>query len=383
MPARKKILRVSTIPLSLRTFCMELMMEMSDEYDVVAVSSPGDELDDIAARGIRTVAVKMKRKISPLNDIRSLMRLVRVIHREKPDMVHSITPKAGLLAMAAAWIARVPVRLHTFTGLVFPTSTGMKRSILKTTDRLTCAFATHIHPEGEGVRADLMREQITTKPMRVLGHGNIKGIDLEEFYPNPATDADCRRLHRELRIPLNAIVFTYVGRMAGDKGINELVSAFDTLSKTHPRAWLLMVGVDDEDDRVSDTTIDTVDNNHRIVYIPRWVSDVRPYLTMSTAFVLASYREGFPNSVLEAGAMGKPSIVTDINGSREIITDGYNGHVIQPRDTAALVKAMELYCDDPGISAQLGANAKANIEEKFSAPYVRACLREYYREILG
>ena len=181
MDGKVKIIRASTVPESLDTFCRGLLSELQQEcgYEVVAVSSPGDRLDTLAAReGVRTVAVPMERHISPLKDLKSLWRLLRVFRRERPAMVHSMTPKAGLLSMMAAWICRVPVRLHTFTGLVFPTATGLTQKILVFTDRLTCACATHIVPEGEGVRNDLTSYRITAKPLKVLGHGNVRGIDL-------------------------------------------------------------------------------------------------------------------------------------------------------------------------------------------------------------
>ena len=152
-----KILRVTTVPGSLNIFCRGLLRELQEQdgYEVVAVSSPGDAMREIEEReGVRTVAVPMERHISPLRDLRSLWRLVRVFRRERPDMVHSIEhPRQALLWHVAAWITRVPVRVHMFTGLVFPTATGLKRRILMVTDRLTCACATHVLPEGEGVNA--------------------------------------------------------------------------------------------------------------------------------------------------------------------------------------------------------------------------------------
>lgn len=150
MSEKKKIIRTATVPLSLDLFCRGLLRELSQEYDVVALSSPDPELEDIRKReGVRTVGVPMRRKIGPFHDLVSLLRLFRIFRKERPDMVHSITPKAGLLSMAAAWLARVPVRVHTFTGLIFPYEKGWKRQLLLVTDRITAACATHVIPEGE------------------------------------------------------------------------------------------------------------------------------------------------------------------------------------------------------------------------------------------
>ena len=179
-----KLIRTSTVPGSLNTFCRGLLRELREQggYEVVAVSSPGDALREIEEReGVRTVAVPMERHISPLRDLKSLLGLISVFRKEKPTMVHSMTPKAGLLSMMAAWFCRVPVRVHTFTGLVFPTATGLTQKILILTDRITCACATHIVPEGEGVKNDLANYRITKKPLKVLGHGNVRGIDLDHL----------------------------------------------------------------------------------------------------------------------------------------------------------------------------------------------------------
>ena len=210
-----KLIRITTVPSTLNAFCKGLLKELKLEgYEVVAVSSPGKELEELAnSEGVRTIALPMERRISPFKDLKSLWQMWRLMRREKPDMVHSMTPKAGMVTMVAAWLARVPIRIHTFTGLVFPTSTGLKRRILMFTDWLTCACATHIIPEGEGVKADLLKNKITKKDIRVLGHGNIRGIDLEHFKPEPHKTSPKE----------SGFSFVFVGRLVGDKGINELV----------------------------------------------------------------------------------------------------------------------------------------------------------------
>lgn len=176
---KKKVLRIATVPVSLDVLLKGQLKMLNEMYEVVAVSSPGKELEEVGKReGVRTVAVRMERRISPIQDLKSLFALVRLIRKEKPWMVHTLTPKAGLLGMLAAWMCRVPVRMHMFTGLIFPTSTGLKRKLLMTTDRLTCACATFINPEGKGVKNDLMRFGITRKELHIVGNGNINGIDM-------------------------------------------------------------------------------------------------------------------------------------------------------------------------------------------------------------
>ena len=376
-----KILRVTTVPGSLNTFCHGLLRELQEQdgYEVVAVSSPGDAMREIEEReGVRSVAVPMERHISPFRDLKSLFGLIRVFRREKPTMVHSMTPKAGLLSMMAAWFCRVPVRVHTFTGLVFPTATGLTQKILILTDRITCACATHIVPEGEGVKNDLINYRITKKPLKVLGHGNVRGIDLAHYNPElPEVQTEAERIRKP-----GVFTFVFIGRLVRDKGINELVEAFEWLNKEYPKTRLLLVGRQEPElDPLKPETIAKIDNNKNIEAVGQQ-SDVRPWLTASDAFVFPSYREGFPNVVIEAGAMCLPSIVTDINGSREIIIEGKNGTIIPPRDADALYMAMKSFLEYPDIRTEMATNARPLIASRYEQSYVRRCLKEYYREIL-
>lgn len=379
--AKTKIIRTSTVATSLNTFCRGLLRQLQDEegMEVVAVASPGKEMADMGQReGIRTIGVEMERRMSPLKDLRSLWRLYRVFRRERPTMVHSITPKAGLLSMMAAWMARVPVRLHTFTGLVFPTATGLQRRILMMTDRLTCACATHIVPEGEGVKTDLINNGITRKPLQVLGHGNVRGIDLTNYDPTLAeVETEAKKLRQS-----NRLTFVFIGRLVGDKGINELIEAFSRLHQERPFVRLLLVGrFEPTLDPLHPETEQTI-KNHPAIEAVGAQTDVRPWLAASDILVFPSYREGFPNVVIEAGAMGLPSIVTDINGSREIIREGENGTIIPSRNADALHDAMLRLTDSTDLRRQLASNARSLIASRYEQGYVRRCLIDYYRSIL-
>lgn len=371
---KKKIVRSSTIPQSLSTFCKGVLRELSHEYEVVAISSPGDALDEVRTReGVRTIAVPMERHISLFKDLKSLWRMWRVLRAEKPDMIHSITPKAGLISMMAAWLAGVPVRVHMFTGLVWPTSTGLKRRILMATDWLTCACATHIIPEGEGVKADLLNHHITRKPLQVLGYGNIRGIDLDYFDPEKFVDDRCHE---------DGFTFVFVGRIVRDKGINELIQAFDRLHRKHPQTRLVLVGPrEDNLDPVLPETLQRIDQGDGIEAVGRQ-SDVRPFYTGADALVFPSYREGFPNVVIEAGAMGLPSIVTDINGSREIIINGENGIIVPPQDADALYQAMKHFVEAPNEIKAMAAKARPLVASRFEQGFVHKCLYDFYHEVL-
>ena len=376
---KQKIIRTSTVATSLNTFCRGTLRDLSRLYDVVAVSTPDHELQEIAQReGIRVIGVPMSRPIAPLRDLVSLWRLIRVFRRERPTMVHSITPKAGLLSMIAAWICRVPVRLHTFTGLVFPTATGLKKRILILTDRITCACATHIVPEGEGVKADLINYNITRKPLQVLGYGNIRGIDLDHYRRSPEVMNQALTLRKP-----NLFTFVFIGRVVRDKGIDELVEAFSLLHSEHPQTRLILVGrAEDNLDPVSPNTRSAIASNPAIEAVGSQ-SDVRPWLAASDALVFPSYREGFPNVVIEAGALDLPSIVTDINGSREIIVHGQNGIIVPPRNAQALLQAMTQFVQNPQATQAMAQKARQMIASRFEKSFVQKCLFDYYKQILG
>lgn len=421
----KKIVRTATVPMSLDTFCEGLLSELkSDGYEVVAVSSPDKELQVVGEReGVRTIAVPMERHISPLKDFVSLCKMTKVMIQEKPDMVHSMTPKAGLITMIAAWIARVPVRVHTFTGLVWPTATGMSRKILMMTDKITCACATYVIPEGEGVKADLAAH-ITKKPMKVLGYGNVRGIDLSHYVRNNENYNENENPHAD-----GVLTFLFVGRLVKDKGINELVRAFVRLfnenyneneNKKCGGVRLVLVGREEPElDPLLPETKRMIEECLAIDAVGEQ-KDVRPWMEMSDVLAFPSYREGFPNVVIEAGAMDLPSIVTDINGSREIICGNVetqkhrnsetqklgisessesseihtlgdskflmkfcdNGVIIPSQNEDALYEAMKWMVEHPEERERMARNARPMVANRFEQSYVRQCLKDFYKEIL-
>ena len=375
-----KVIRACTVPQSIG-FVVGMIPDLTKEYEVGVLSSPGEEwaMLDKYGDAVRRIEVTMERHISPLRDLRSLWRLVRVFRRERPDMVHSMTPKAGLLCMLAAWITRVPVRVHMFTGLVFPTATGVKRRILMATDRLTCACATHVLPEGEGVKRDLLDNGITRKPIKVLGYGNCRGIDLDRFDP---TLSEVQAEAAKLRKP-EVFTFIAIGRLVGDKGINELVAAFSRLNRELPATRLILVGPQEKElDPLSPATLSEIESNPAIEAVGNQ-ADVRPWLIAADCHVLASYREGFPNVVIEAGAMGLPQIVTDINGANEIIINGRNGVIVPPKNADAIHASMSRMATDPAFRSVLAANARSLIASRYEQTYVRRCLYDFYHEILN
>lgn len=400
----KKIIRSTTVGSTLTTFCTGLLSQLKNlGYDVIALSSPDRDLEYYGEEEkIRTIGVSMERRMSPLKDAVALFRLICLFIQERPSMVHSMTPKAGLLCMVAAWMARVPVRIHTFTGLVWPTATGKTRELLKLTDKITCACATHVIPEGQGVLDELKKSDITQKSMKVLGYGNIRGVDLLYYSRRPEVLDKASLLRQD-----GVFRFVYIGRIVGDKGINELVNAFVKIEKLYPSKSvnLTLVGCYEETlDPVSTETRRIIETHTNIIVTGWLLGDaVLPYYAAADCFVFPSYREGFPNTVIEAGAMELPCIVTDINGSREIIANAdyrnnntnirlqtgermsvrENGVVIPSQDTEALRDAMLWMMEHPEERKKMGQRAREMVADRYEQSFVRQCLYDFYREVLG
>jgi glycosyltransferase involved in cell wall biosynthesis len=375
--SKPKMIRTCTVPMSL-VFVTGMLSDLQKKYEMVLLSSSGPEWGKIREiyPDVKGLEVDMERHISLIKDMKSLWKIWFVFRREKPQIVHSMTLKAGLLCMMAARLAGVPVRVHTFTGLVFPTTVGLKRKILMITDWLTCICATHIIPEGEGVKNDLVNNRITKKTIKVLGYGSCCGIDLEHFDRTPEVISQAEKLHLD-----GVVTFITVGRLVSDKGINELIEAYVKLHKEYPDTRLILVGPEEKElDPLKSETMKAIAECPSINIVGSQ-NDVRPWFATSDVAVLASYREGVPNVVIEAGAMGLPQIVTDINGAREIVIEGENGTIVPPKSTNALYEAMKRMLNTDYRNS-LAKNARKLVASRYEQGFVRQCLYDFYDEIL-
>jgi glycosyltransferase involved in cell wall biosynthesis len=380
----KKIIRTSTVALSLDVLLKGQLEYLNEYYEIIAVSGEDKNLETVRNREkVKTISVSMERNISILQDLNSLLNLYRVFKAEKPQIVHSITPKAGLLSMTAAYFAKVPIRMHTFTGLVFPYKTGRFQKLLIIMDKVLCKFATHIFPEGKGVMQDLQKYKITKKPLKIIANGNVNGIDVAHYNSDHFTEKQKTELRQSLKISEDSLVFVFVGRLVTDKGINELVEAFSTLQKeVSKNINLLLVGpFEDKLDPLKAHTKKEMEQNNAIITVG-YQNDVRPFFAISDVLAFPSYREGFPNVVLQAGAMGLPSIVTDISGSNEIILQGINGLIIPKKSTFALQKEMQNLLNDKVLLKQLKTNARKQITNRFKQEVVFEAILKEYEDIL-
>ncbi len=377
----KKIIRITTVSSTFRLLTGQISF-LNNYFEVICISSPGHHLADLEKNeGAQTMAVKIQRGLSPLDDIISVVKLYKVFKKENPWLVHSISPKAGLLAMMAAYFAGVENRVHTFTGLLFPTANGLKKRFLLTTDKLTCYFATHIIPEGFGVKNDLIKHQITDKKLEVLGFGNINGIDLEYFKSTDKILQEAKKIKDDLQIKNNDFLYVFVGRIVGDKGLNELIQSFCSINKINKSVKLILVGpFEGFQDPIKMDTKKLIDSNDSIFHVG-YQKDVRPYLAASDVFVFPSYREGVPNSVIQACAMDLPCIVTDINGCNEIIENNVNGIIIPTKSIDSLENAMIKIYKDKEFYLKLKSETRNFISRRYEQKFVWNKILEFYSKL--
>lgn len=393
MNPKKKLIRVTTTDLSLDSLLVGQLRFLNQYYEVVGLSSNTGLLEKVSEReGIRVIEVPMERSISLKQDWKCLWQLVKVFKKEKPYIVHTNTPKGSLLSMIAAKITRVPNRIYYVTGLRYQGATGLFRLILKTMERITCFCATKVIPEGNGVKKALLGDHITHKTMEIIHNGNINGKDTSYYSPEAvnnelkasglAYEGSARDYYRkQIGLSPNDFAFIFIGRIVNDKGMNELSQAMRELNKKSNNTKLLLVGSFEQDlDPLEPQTEEFFHNNKCVLFVGEQ-SDVRPYLMAADALVFPSYREGFPNVVLEAGAMELPSIVTDINGCNEIIVNGKNGVIIPPKNSNELFNAMTYFTSHPKEIKEMAKNARPMIISRFKQEDVWKALLNMYQSL--
>ncbi len=346
-------------------------------YEVITASADGPEVKEVVEReGVKHFPIDFTRTLSPFKDLKALWQLIRLIQKEKPDIVHTHTPKAGLLGMMAANFTGVKLRMHTVAGMPLMEATGLTKIILKITEKVTYFCAHKVYPNSYKLK-DYMIEEFPAyeRKFKIKGEGSSNGINTEYFAKENIDLKIISNLRTEHSIPSEAIVFAFVGRIVEDKGIHELVEAFLGIKE---EVYLLLVGAfEDEREPVKAEIKEGISTNDHIVHVG-FQKDIRPFLAAADVFVFPSYREGFPNVVLQAAAMELPCIVSDINGSNEIITHNENGLIVPVKDTAQLKSAMEELLSNSEKRQVLATKSRASILEKYDQEKVwKAILKEY------
>ncbi|RZJ39070.1 MAG: glycosyltransferase family 1 protein [Chryseobacterium sp.] len=378
-----KLFRITTVPISVEKLLGKQLSFMDRYFDVTAISSDQVYLERVGKElGVKTHTINMTRKITPVEDLKSLWTMYAYFRKEKPEIVHSHTPKAGLIGMLAAKLAGVKIRLHTVAGLPLMETTGLKRKVLNLVEKLTYSCATKVYPNSKGLHDFILEEKLgTADKIQVIGNGSTNGIDTAHFSPESYSVSEKAQLRQELEIEPSAFVFVFVGRLVKDKGINELVSAFMKIqTNSSKKLKLLLVGPLEQDlDPLAPDVLQTIDSNPDIISLG-FQKDVRPYFAIGDALVFPSYREGFPNVVLQALSMGIPALVSDINGCNEIVQDGYNGSIFPAKDEIALQKSMEQILADHFYET-FKANSRSSIM-KYEQQVIWNLLKENYDNLL-
>lgn len=377
---RRNLIRITTVPISLDKLLSGQLAFMNRFYKVIGVSSDAAYLERVGQKEqIEVFHVEMTRQITPLKDLISVYKLYRFFKKQKPLIVHTHTPKAGTVGMIAAKLAGVPHRLHTIAGLPLLEATGNKRTLLNFVEKVTYRCATKIYPNSFGLKEIILQEKFCAPDkLKVLGNGSSNGIDTSFFDASHFVPTQNNTLKEKLGIIAADFVFIFVGRLVADKGINELVEAYKHLNSLFPNTKLVLVGpLETELDPLLPKTLKEIDVNPAIISVG-FQNDVRPYFAIADALVFPSYREGFPNVVMQAGAMGLPSIVSNINGCNEIIVENYNGMIIPVKNTKAIFEAMKKILEDVIFYNHLKENSRKRIVDNYEQKVVwNALLKEY------
>ncbi len=347
-------------------------------FQVTLVSAPGELLDSTAtSEGVESVAIPMKRTVAPFADMVSLFRLWRMLRRVKPDLAEFSTPKAGLLGTVAAWLCGVPVRIYLLRGLKLETARGFKRRILLAAERLAAACAHAVVCNSDSLRAQALAFGIApAAKLHLLGDGSSRGVDVEHYSPGPST------IRNELGISEGSLVLGFVGRLTRDKGVPELIEAFDAILQTQPHARLMLVSWFDAAEDALDGQLQARILNHPRIHYTGMVPDAAPYYRAMDVMVLPTWREGFPNVVLEAAATGIPVVTTLSTGSRDAVVPEVTGLLVPPGYPEALREALLKLIADPERRLRMGQAARGWVIEHYADNRVMGLTVAFYRSLL-
>lgn len=379
------LIRITTVPISLQKLITgQLPYMRSKGFVPIMVSAAGPEAKAVEAeQESPLIEIGLTRKITPVQDLKALWQFYRICKKHKPTIVHSHTPKAGIIGMLGAKLAGVPVRLHTVAGLPLMESQGKTRQLLETVEKFTYACATKVYPNSTVLKDFILKSNFCgPNKVKVIGNGSSNGINTAFFSREQLDETKLEELKVALGIKPENFVFVFIGRLVKDKGVQELVIAFGKLKASYPQVKLLLVGPFEHDlDPIDAPIMKEIDQSPSILSVG-FQNDVRPYLAISQALAFPSYREGFPNVPMQAGCFGLPSIVTDINGCNEIICHGENGLIVAPKSMEELYAAMQSFLTDAESFARMQSQARQMIVDRYEQTHFWELLLQEYKENL-
>jgi lipopolysaccharide/colanic/teichoic acid biosynthesis glycosyltransferase/glycosyltransferase involved in cell wall biosynthesis len=346
--------------------------------------APGEESARFAAsEGVPGEAIPIEREIRPLKDLRALWKLWRLMRRLRPQITNVSAPKGGLLGGLAAWLAGVPCRVYTLRGLRLETATGVEYLVLWLAERLACRLAQRILCVSPGLAERVVELRLARRERLIVpGSGSSNGVDAHRFAPAPAMAERARCLRRRLAIPEGVPVLGFAGRLTRDKGIAELVAAYQRLRERYPPLRLLLVGCFENGDPVPAAVRDTIDRDPGIL-VTGFVQDVAPYYQLMDVVALPSYREGYPTLALEAAAACRPFVTTCVTGAADTVADGETGLLVPPRDARALSAAVNRLLEDPARAAEMARRAQRVAVTEFAPERVWKAFERVYRDLLA
>ncbi len=381
-----KLIRITTVPMALRYLLPGQMRFMAaNGFNVLMISADGKELEDVIMNeGCPHIIVPMTRKITPFTDIKCLLQLIRIFRKEKPGIVHTHTPKAGLLGMLAARYCGVKIRIHTVAGLPLMVEKGFKYQLLKLSERITYSAANQVWPNSNSMLQFIERKGLTqTKKIKVIGKGSSNGIDVTRFNVANLDEKKIEAIKTTIKYSGQKKYLLCTGRLVVDKGIVELINVFMSLQKTDPAVQLLLVG--DYEKALyplPGATVREIENNPGIIHI-NWTHDVEYYMHIADHFIFPSRREGFPNVLLQAGAMELPIVCSHIVGNIDIVTHNETGLIFEDGNEQQMLEMIRYALADPVIVQTMAKRLKQVINENFRQENIWQNMLAAYKSLVN